>query len=112
MKCQAKTGANEQAIEREMFRSGAGRPPFRATPLTSTPNAHAAALPRSGVPVGGDTSCSSSIASATVESLLKEIRVIKRQHQQGMDRILDELKQELKRTQEKSFQIRGSELQV
>ena len=34
MKCQAKTGANEQAIERE-FRSGAGRPPFRATPLTS-----------------------------------------------------------------------------
>ena len=115
MKCQAKTGANEQAIEREMFRSGAGRPPFRATPLTSTPNARAAALPRSGVPVGGDTSCSSSNASATVESLLKEIRDIKRQHQQGMDRILDELKelkQELKRTQEKSFQIRGSELQV
>ena len=66
MKCQAKTGANEQAIEREMFRSGAGRPPFRATPLTSTPNARAAALPCSGVPVGGDTSCSSSIASATV----------------------------------------------
>ena len=71
MKCQATTGANEQAIEREssiMFRSGAGRPPFRATPLTSTPNARAAALPRLGVPVGGDTSCSSSIASTTVES--------------------------------------------
>ena len=98
-----------------MFRSGAGRPPFRATPLASTPtSARAAALPSSGVPHGaaGDGGCT---ASATESAILKEIRDTKRQQQQGMDKILDEireLKQELKRMQGKTFQIRGTELQV
>ena len=54
-------------------------------------------------------------ASATESAIMKEIRDMKRQQQQGMEKILDEireLKQELKRMQEKTFQIRGTELQV
>ena len=68
-----------------MFRSGAGRPPFRATPLASIPST-SAALPSSGVPHGaaGDGGCTS---PATESAILKELRNLKRQQQQGMENI-------------------------
>ena len=79
-----------------MFRSGAGRPPFRATHLASTPtSARAAALPSSGVPHGAG-GCT---ASATESAILKEIRDMKRQQQQGMEKILDEIRELEARTE-------------